>query len=54
MKSPRREGDPTELVANCAQATEKLKWFPQYADIKVIVSTAFKWHANQNNKSGNI
>lgn len=53
MKSPRREGDPTELVANCAQATEKLKWFPQYADIKVIVSTAFKWHANQNNKSGN-
>ena len=44
---PRRAGDPTRLVADSAAAMQNLGWKPQYADINVIVRSAFNWHKSQ-------
>lgn len=43
----RREGDPPELVADARRAAELLGWKPQYADIRTIVSHAWKWAARK-------
>jgi UDP-glucose 4-epimerase len=40
---PRREGDPPGLVANADKLTQKLKWSPQYADLREIVRTAWQF-----------
>lgn len=42
--SPRREGDPPELVADARAAQAALQWQPRYTDIKRIVESAWKWH----------
>ena len=42
---PRRAGDPSKLVADSSAAQAALKWTPRYADIAVIIRSAYDWHA---------
>ncbi len=44
-ESPRRPGDPPELVANPAKANEVLGWEPGHKELDAIVETALRWHA---------
>jgi UDP-glucose-4-epimerase GalE len=44
IESPRRAGDPPELVAAPARAKDVLGWTPQYADLDTIVRHAWAWH----------
>ena len=41
---PTRLGDPAELVADAANAREKLGWEPKYSDINTIIDTAYAWY----------
>lgn len=43
---PRRAGDPAVLVASSRRIMGELGWKPQYASLKDIVSSAWKWHLN--------
>jgi len=43
----RRAGDPPVLISSSQKAIETLQWRPQYADIDLIVETAWKWHSKQ-------
>src|SRR5579862_1941 len=47
QESPRRAGDPAELVADARKARETSNWQPKFADIRVIVDHAWKWHTGQ-------
>ncbi len=40
---PRRPGDPATLVASSARAKSELGWSPRYADLGVILKTAWSW-----------
>ena len=40
----RRAGDPAQLIASSAKARQVLGWNPQYTDVEVVISTAWKWH----------
>lgn len=40
---PRREGDPSFLVADSGRLQDELGWNPQYSDLKTIVETAWQW-----------
>ncbi len=42
--TPRRAGDPAQLVASSEKAKSVLGWKPQYAELEVIVSSAWNWH----------
>ena len=42
--SPRRAGDPAQLIASSEKSKSVLGWKPQYADIEEIIATAWKWH----------
>ena len=42
---PRRDGDPTRLVADANAARQKLGWKPQFAEIDTIVQSAYRWHS---------
>jgi len=44
LESPRREGDPSELVADPRKAEQSLGWKAQYVDLETIVASAWKWH----------
>ena len=44
VESPRRPGDPPELVAAPARAREVLGWTCRYADLETIVQHAWRWH----------
>ena len=44
VTSPRRAGDPPELIADARLARQRLAWTPQYSTIEAIVETAWKWH----------
>lgn len=47
--SPRREGDPAELVACSDKIRNELGWRPKYPDLHSIVATAWAWRsANPN------
>jgi UDP-glucose-4-epimerase GalE len=41
---PRRPGDPARLVASSERARRNLHWTPRFADLDVIVRTAWSWH----------
>lgn len=41
---PRRLGDPAVLVADASRARERLGWFPKYAELEMIVESAWQWH----------
>ena len=42
--SPRRAGDPAQLVASSDRAKSILGWKPQYPDLTTIVASAWAWH----------
>ena len=42
-ESPRRLGDPATLVADSSRLKDRLKWKPEYDDIKTIIRTAYEW-----------
>src|SRR5215213_296064 len=44
-EAPPRPGDPPVLVADARRAQSVLAWQPRYADLDVIVGTAWDWHA---------
>ena len=44
VHAPRREGDPSRLVADASRAQKELEWSAQYTDIQSIVQTAWGWH----------
>jgi UDP-glucose-4-epimerase GalE len=44
IESPRRPGDPPELVAAPARARDVLGWTCRYPDIETIVGHAWAWH----------
>ena len=43
-RSPRRAGDPAELVADAAGANRLLGWVPEHSSLDNIVKTAWEWH----------
>jgi UDP-arabinose 4-epimerase len=45
-EAPRRPGDPPALVADARRAQSVLGWQPRFADLDVIVRTAWDWQAN--------
>lgn len=47
--SPRRAGDPAQLVASSEKAVKILGWKPQHADLEEIIASAWKWHQNHPN-----
>ena len=44
VESPRRAGDPPELVAAPERARQVLGWTCRYADLETIVRHAWSWH----------
>ncbi|NJK30398.1 MAG: UDP-glucose 4-epimerase GalE [Leptolyngbyaceae cyanobacterium RU_5_1] len=40
----RRAGDPAILIGSAAKARKLLDWQPQYADLELILTHAWKWH----------
>ena len=47
--SPRRSGDPANLIASSEKARTVLGWNPQHADLEEIIATAWNWHKNHPN-----
>lgn len=47
--TPRRAGDPAQLVASSEKAKSILGWKPQYDDLNTIISTAWSWHQSHPN-----
>ena len=45
----RRAGDPSVLIASSDKAKNVLGWKPQFADLSVIIKTAWDWHVNHPN-----
>ena len=43
--SPRRAGDPAQLIASSKKAVEQLGWKPKYNDLNTIIASAWKWHS---------
>jgi UDP-glucose-4-epimerase GalE len=43
-ESPRRPGDPPELVAVSERVRKELGWTPRYTDLESVVATAWNWH----------
>ena len=42
--SPRRAGDPAQLIASSAKARETLGWNPEHDSLEEIIASAWKWH----------
>ncbi|MBI5117492.1 UDP-glucose 4-epimerase GalE [Candidatus Poribacteria bacterium] len=43
INSPRRPGDPPELVAGAAKIRNELGWEPRHSSIEEILTTAWQW-----------
>lgn len=43
-EGPRRDGDPSALVAAAGRARDLLGWVPRYTDLRETVQTAWNWH----------
>jgi UDP-glucose-4-epimerase GalE len=50
--SPRRAGDPAELVADAGKARQLLGWTPEHSSLDNIVSTAWSWHSAGQPRAG--
>jgi UDP-glucose 4-epimerase len=50
--SPRREGDPSMLVADSSKIQRELGWIATYKDLDNIMTTAWLWHRTQPNGFG--
>ena len=46
VESPRRPGDPPELVASAEKICRELGWQPRYTTLEAIMDTAWQWHRN--------
>lgn len=44
--TPRRAGDPAQLIASSKKAKTILGWHPEHADLEEIIATAWNWHKN--------
>lgn len=44
--TPRRAGDPAQLIASSQKAKDVLGWKPQFDDLSTIISSAWNWHKN--------
>ena len=44
--SPRRAGDPAQLVASSEKAKKILGWKPEHYDLEEIIASAWNWHKN--------
>lgn len=42
--TPRRAGDPAQLVASSDKAKEVLGWRPRFDSLDTIIETAWRWH----------
>jgi UDP-glucose 4-epimerase len=42
--SPRRPGDPADLVADSARMSQEFGWTPRHSDLDTIVRSAWTWH----------
>lgn len=47
--TPRRAGDPAQLIASSEKARTVLGWNPQHADLEEIIATAWNWHKSHPN-----
>lgn len=47
--SPRREGDPAQLIASSEKARQVLGWRPQHAELEEIIASAWNWHKRHPN-----
>ena len=44
VSTPRRAGDPAQLIASSRKAIDVLGWKPEYNDLNTIIATAWAWH----------
>lgn len=44
IEAPRRAGDPAILVASSEKIQRELGWRPRYAELEMIVASAWEWH----------
>ncbi|GGE45450.1 UDP-glucose 4-epimerase GalE [Pullulanibacillus camelliae] len=49
IESPRRSGDPAELIATSEKAEKELGWQPVYTELDKIVEHAWAWHSHHPN-----
>ena len=49
ITTPRRAGDPAQLIASSEKAKTILGWKPEHADLEEIIATAWKWHSTHPN-----
>ena len=47
--TPRRAGDPAQLIASSGKAKTVLGWHPEHADLEEIIASAWKWHSTHPN-----
>ena len=50
--SPRRPGDPAELVADSTRLRQEFGWQPRYPDLETIIGSAWAWHKSHPNGYG--
>ncbi|HLW68708.1 MAG TPA: UDP-glucose 4-epimerase GalE [Gemmataceae bacterium] len=43
-ETPRRPGDPPELVADGSKIRRELSWTPKYPELRPIIASAWEWH----------
>jgi UDP-glucose-4-epimerase GalE len=53
VKSPKREGDPDQLIADISRTTQQLNWKPTHSSIDKIVQTAVQWYKHNHRKEIN-
>lgn len=46
-ESPRRPGDPPQLIADASRAERELGWRPRFPELLEIVETAWKWQRSR-------
>jgi len=49
---PRREGDPSVLIASSQKMIDELGWAPQYDTLEKIIASAWQWHTSHPNGYG--
>jgi len=48
-ETPRRAGDPAQLIASSSKAKEVLGWKPEHDSLEEIISSAWNWHRKHPN-----
>jgi UDP-glucose 4-epimerase len=46
VESPRRAGDPAELIASSEKIRRELQWKPKFGELETILESAWIWHKN--------